>query len=425
VHLGYGRTLAGRVAAGAGFNANRLRTAEAPAFGFGLEVVKTGRKYNLACTQFHHTMAGNNGSGDTHGRDIIRVASITEFERRGGRLGPEEGPGTHPEGRVSPGQGRGREATQPHNTALEVERGEPVHPEQEHGAGIVPPLSPGVWEYKKESHEGDQAHPSIYPEYSYKDYAAWGMVVDQNACIGCNACVVACQAENNIPIVGREQVRKGREMHWIRIDRYHRGGAEDPETYFQPMLCMHCEKAPCEPVCPVAATVHSHEGLNMMVYNRCVGTRYCSNNCPYKVRRFNFLKWVAGAGGPNTLNFELPVLKLVNNPEVTVRGRGVMEKCTYCVQRINRVRQRAKMEGRPIRDREVVTACAQACPTEAILFGDVNDVNSLVARTKREPHNYGLLTELNTQPRTTYLARLRNPNPEIEPETSEEESHGH
>jgi molybdopterin-containing oxidoreductase family iron-sulfur binding subunit len=187
---------------------------------------------------------------------------------------------------------------------------------------------------------------------------------------------------------------------------------------------MHCEKAPCEPVCPVAATIHSHEGLNMMVYNRCVGTRYCSNNCPYKVRRFNFLKWTAGKGGPNTLNFDLPVLQLVNNPEVTVRGRGVMEKCTYCVQRISRARIEAKKGERRLRDGEVVSACAQSCPTDAIIFGDVNDRGSAVSKLKREGHNYSLLEELNTQPRTTYLARLRNPNPELATERSEVSSHG-
>jgi MoCo/4Fe-4S cofactor protein with predicted Tat translocation signal len=247
---------------------------------------------------------------------------------------------------------------------------------------------------------------TLYPEYQYP-LSAWGMVIDQSACTGCNACVVACQAENNIPIVGRNEVTRAREMHWLRIDAYHTGDLDNPQTFHQPMLCVHCEKAPCEPVCPVAATVHSSEGLNEMVYNRCVGTRYCSNNCPYKVRRFNFLQYA---------DQTLPILQLVRNPEVTVRDRGVMEKCTYCVQRINAARIAAKKEDRRIRDGEVVTACQAACPSQAIVFGDINDLDSSVAQLKNHPLNYGVLNELGTQPRTTYLAALRNPNPEIESE---------
>ena len=247
-------------------------------------------------------------------------------------------------------------------------------------------------------------HESLYPEYEYKGYA-WGMAIDLGACVGCNACVVACQSENNIPVVGRDQVRRGREMHWLRIDRYYKGYAGSPETFFQPVPCMHCEKAPCEVVCPVNATVHDSEGLNVMVYNRCVGTRYCSNNCPYKVRRFNFLLFQ---------DWETPSLKLARNPDVSVRSRGVMEKCTYCVQRIQRAKIESEKENRRVRDGEVVTACQAACPTEAIVFGDINDRNSRVARLKAGPRNYGLLEELQTQPRTTYLAAVRNPNPEIE-----------
>jgi Fe-S-cluster-containing dehydrogenase component len=244
---------------------------------------------------------------------------------------------------------------------------------------------------------------TLYPPHEYKGYA-WGMAIDLNACIGCNACVVACQAENNIPIVGKSQVTVGRAMHWLRIDRYYNGCVDDPDTYFQPVLCMHCENAPCEVVCPVAATVHDDEGFNVMVYNRCVGTRYCSNNCPYKVRRFNFLQYT---------DDHTPVLKLLRNPNVTVRSRGVMEKCTYCVQRISAARIQAEKDRRVIRDGELVTACQASCPTEAIVFGNINDLNSRVSKLKATQLNYGLLTDLNTRPRTTYLARLRHPHPDL------------
>jgi molybdopterin-containing oxidoreductase family iron-sulfur binding subunit len=332
VHLGYGRTHAGQIGGGTGFNAYAVRTADAPWFGSGLEIRKTGQYTSLSCTQHHHSMEG---------RNLVRGSTLAGYRE---------------------------------------------HPHFIHELGHDP--SPDL---------------TLYPRHEYAGYA-WGMAIDLGACTGCNACVIACQAENNIPIVGKAQVAVGREMHWIRIDRYYGGNLENPETLHQPVLCMHCENAPCEPVCPVGATVHSSEGLNDMVYNRCVGTRYCSNNCPYKVRRFNFLLYA---------DYVTPSLKALRNPDVTVRSRGVMEKCTYCVQRINAARITAEKEDRKIRDGEIVTACQAACPAQAIVFGDINDPNSRVSQRKAEPLSYGLLTELNTRPRTTYLARLRNPNPEI------------
>lgn len=333
VHLGYGRTHAGRVGGGMGFNAYALRTSDAPWFGSGVEIRKTGESYPLSCPQDQSTMDG---------RHVVRTGTLEEFHQ---------------------------------------------HPEFVHEMG-----------------EDPAPDETLYPPVKYEGNA-WGMSIDVGSCIGCNACTIACQAENSIPVVGKEQVERGRIMHWIRVDRYYSGGLDNPETYHQPVPCMQCENAPCEPVCPVGATVHNKEGLNDMVYNRCVGTRYCSNNCPYKVRRFNFLLFQ---------DWYTPTLKMQRNPNVTVRSRGVMEKCTYCVQRINAARITAEKEDRRIRDGEIVTACQAACPAEAITFGDINDPNSRVAKLKATSLNYGLLTELNTRPRTTYLARLKNPNPEIE-----------
>ena len=352
LHLGYGRRAGGRVAEGAGFDVYPLTSEDSPWGGVGARVEKTGKRAVLASAQMHFSMEG---------RDIVRMGTLEEY-RRNPSLKPEHAHGEAP-----------RDLT--------------LYSDEE----------------KRREQEGVQQ---------------WGMAIDLNLCMGCNACVTACQAENNIPVVGKDQVQRGREMHWIRIDHYYGpragdGSGDNPTHVVQPINCMQCENAPCEPVCPVAATVHSHEGLNQMVYNRCVGTRYCSNNCPYKVRRFNYLNYQFAQKNFDRKE-DIPLLKLLNNPDVTVRGRGVMEKCTYCVQRINAARIEAKKKGRDIRDGEVVTACQQACPSQAIVFGDVSDPNSRVSQIKRNQRNYALLGELNTRPRTTYLARVTNPNPEIE-----------
>jgi molybdopterin-containing oxidoreductase family iron-sulfur binding subunit len=335
VHLGYGRSRGGRIAAGAGFNANAIRTSDAISFGAGVEVARTGDTFSLACTQYHHLMEG---------RGLVRAATREEYLR---------------------------------------------DPKSVHDIPHIEPPPPKTL--------------TMYPEVKYDGYK-WGMAIDVNSCIGCNACVVGCQAENNIPVVGKDQVLRGREMHWLRVDTYYRGEVANPETYFQPVPCMQCENAPCEVVCPVGATAHSHEGLNDMVYNRCVGTRYCSDNCPYKVRRFNFLLYQ---------DFDTPALKLGRNPDVTVRSRGVMEKCTYCVQRINAAKIDSEKGDRQVRDGEIKTACEQACPADAIVFGNLNDPGSRVAKLQAEVRNYALLAELNTRPRTTYLAAIRNVNPEL------------
>jgi Fe-S-cluster-containing hydrogenase components 1 len=425
VPLGYGRYAAGRVgtqqtapgeAYEGWFDAYRLRTADAMNYVTGVTARPSGEAYRLATTQANHLMFGADIEKHEN-RDVVRFASYQEFTEKGGRVGPERhhGGGDHGD---EHGAEHGAEA---HASEHSDDHGN-AHGAEEQGE-ITADWYRKEWSYVEKSKADKENLPSLYPNYSYKGFNAWAMSIDLTTCIGCNACVVACQAENNIPTVGKEQVGRGREMHWLRVDHYFSADAADPaglehpeevESHFMPVPCMHCEKAPCEPVCPVAATIHSHEGLNQMIYNRCIGTRYCSNNCPYKVRRFNFLKWSAGKGGPRTVNYDLPVLKLSANPDVTIRGRGVMEKCTYCVQRINGARIEAKKEGREIRDGEIQTACQQACPTRTIIFGDLNNPDSQVSRLKREPHDYALLAELNTRPRTTFLARIKNPNPNIQ-----------
>jgi molybdopterin-containing oxidoreductase family iron-sulfur binding subunit len=349
--LGYGRKKAGYTGTNKGFNAYAVRASDAlwTVSAPSSAIKKTGEDYPLACTQYHFSMEG---------RQILATGTLEEY-------------------RKNP------------NFA------------NEHAEAPLKELSL----YKGEA------------EYPY-DRDKWAMAIDLNKCNGCNACVVACQSENNIAVVGKDQVMRGREMHWIRVDRYYekaKSATNDPSSYdeslfnpptfFQPVPCQQCENAPCEQVCPVGATAHSAEGLNDMTYNRCIGTRYCSNNCPYKVRRFNFLRFQ---------DWETPQLKLLRNPEVTVRSRGVMEKCTYCVQRINNARIESEKASVPIHDGAIVTACEQACPTEAIVFGNANDKNSRVAKLKAQQRNYSLLGELNARPRTTYLAAVRNPNPELE-----------
>jgi MoCo/4Fe-4S cofactor protein with predicted Tat translocation signal len=332
IHVGYGRTRAGRVGNATGFNAYVLRGSTSPWYG-AAEVSATGDHYDLVCTQDHWTLEG---------RNIVRSTDLEGFKKE-----PEFA--------------------------------------------------------RRMEHMKLDRRISLYPQYEYTGNQ-WGMAIDLNTCTGCGSCVVACQAENNVPVVGKEQVSRNREMHWLRVDRYYEGDPNNPSTFMQPMPCQQCENAPCEVVCPVAATVHSEEGLNDMVYNRCVGTRYCSNNCPWKVRRFNFLLYA---------DWNTESLKLQRNPDVTVRSRGVMEKCTYCVQRINAARIDAKREDREIRDGEILTACQASCPTDSIVFGNINDPNSAVTALKKSTRNYATLEELNTRPRTTYLAAVRNPHPSL------------
>jgi MoCo/4Fe-4S cofactor protein with predicted Tat translocation signal len=346
--LGYGQKRAGRVGrlddhgAARGYDAYSVRPAGAQYAGPG-SITLTPEHWNIAVTQGHFKMEE---------REPVRVANLEEYRKN-------------------------------ENFAHESKNEEPQD-------------------------KSTKEEESLYPDFRNKNWYsryAWGMAIDLNSCVGCQACAVACQAENNISVVGKEQVQRGREMQWIRIDAYFEGDPANPNVYFQPVPCMQCENAPCEPVCPVAATTHSTEGLNDMVYNRCVGTRYCSNNCPYKVRRFNFLLFA---------DFDTPSLKMMRNPDVTVRSRGVMEKCTYCVQRINAARIAAEKDDRAIKDGEIIPACQQVCPTEAIVFGDINDPNSRVSKRKAQKRNYQLLAELNTRPRTTYIAAVRNPNPKLE-----------
>lgn len=386
--LGYGRTAAGMVGGDVdnnvrpvGVDAGPLRKSDSLHVALNATLTGTGEVFELATTQDHHAI-DETGLKEIAGRvgELVREGTLQQFS---------ETP---------------KFAQQTGHHDAEHESTDDAH----HSDG------------EESSHDENL---SLWEEPSY-DGHAWGMSIDLNKCVGCNACMVACQSENNVPIVGKDQVLIGREMHWIRTDRYFVGEVDDPQMVNQPVACHHCENAPCEQVCPVAATVHSDEGLNDMIYNRCVGTRYCANNCPYKVRRFNFFDYNDQLHQGNNELIQLGV-----NPEVTVRSRGVMEKCTYCVQRIQHVKIGAKNDARPIEDGEIVTACQQACPAQAIEFGDLNDPKSRVSEAHANPRAYGMLAELNVKPRTKYLARLRNPHPLLDSSTAEhsadsEDHHG-
>jgi MoCo/4Fe-4S cofactor protein with predicted Tat translocation signal len=364
VYLGYGRQV-GRVAGGAGFNAYQIRNSWAPFYATG-SVRKLDGKWGIAITKSHYQdhrpsflLGQGTGNNSLEGdealgpRGIIRYATLEEFK---------------------------------------------ANPNFAHEGEI---------------YETPSKDTSLFPNWPYNEANAWAMSIDMNSCTGCNACIVSCYAENNIAVVGKQQVRIGRNMQWIRIDTYFEGDLSAPRAHFQPMNCQHCENAPCEQVCPVGATIHTPEGLNMMVYNRCVGTRYCSNNCPYKVRRFNFLLY------SDVYDWDNKNLALMHNPDVSVRSRGVMEKCTYCVQRINAAKITADKENRNIRDGEIVTACQQACPANAIVFGNINDPQSRVSKLRAEQRSYQVIPDQNARPRTQYLAEVLNLNEELEEKPTE------
>jgi len=344
VELGFGRDI-GRISRGVGSDVNVIRKSTAINIASGFKVAKAPGKHTLACVQDHHGMDEEQLAADAIQErlpTIVRESSLSDYQKD--------------------------------------------------------PAFAMAFAEKEELR-------SLWKEHDYSDGNQWGMAIDLNTCTGCSACTIACQSENNIPVIGKEEVNNGRDMSWIRLDRYFSGDVEDPEMVFQPIACQHCEMAPCEGVCPVAATTHSEDGLNEMAYNRCIGTRYCANNCPYKVRRFNFFNFTK----------DMPeIVQMAMNPDVTIRFRGVMEKCTFCVQRINVAKIEAKNDSRDLVDGDVVVACQQACPTDAIAFGNINDPQSEVSRIKAQNRDYALLGELNLQPRTSYGAKLRNLNPAID-----------
>jgi molybdopterin-containing oxidoreductase family iron-sulfur binding subunit len=373
--LGYGRRNTGRVGTGAGFNAYLLRDSAALGFDVGATVKATGSKYH--------------DPRDENFLDLIKITGLVTTQDHTSTVARLKGLVSTQDHHAVEGRPLAREAS------LSEFRKEPDFAKHE----VHLPELKSLWDGPS------YMVPQIGKPAVGFTGQQWGLAIDLSACVGCNACAIACQAENNIPIVGKAQVRKGREMAWIRVDRYFSGDTDNPEAIQQPVTCMQCENAPCENVCPVGATVHSGDGLNDMVYNRCVGTRYCANNCPYKVRRFNYLDFRGDV---------TEIAKLMYNPDVTLRSRGVMEKCTYCVQRIRGAQRDAKLHGEDrVTDGVITPACAQACPAEAIVFGDITDPNSRVSLVKKSQRNYEMLAELNVKPRTSYLARIRNLNPEL------------
>jgi molybdopterin-containing oxidoreductase family iron-sulfur binding subunit len=384
VHLGFGRTEAGTVGSGVGFDAYTLRTSDAPYSASGLKVTRGKGTYDLCVTKVHSIE--HRGAYAQH--DLQHVLDD--------KKGTYSLPGHEAQERAIIRYATVEEAKKTPNFAHEGSQ-ETLTDKVGYG-----PL--GEDPQKDDSMFGKSWAYDHQDASTQKTQYAWGMSIDLNSCIGCNACIVSCYAENNIPVVGREQVKIGRNMQWLRIDTYFEGDLSAPRAHFQPMACQHCENAGCEQVCPVGATVHTPEGINTMVYNRCVGTRYCSNNCPYKVRRFNFLLYA---------DYDTESLKFMRNPDVSVRSRGVMEKCSYCIQRIEAAKIQADKENRAVREGEIVTACQQACPTDAIIFGNLNDAGSKVAVRKRQERDYPVLADLNFRPRTTYVAGVINPNPEL------------
>jgi len=434
LHLGYGRTEVGKIGAGTGFNASLIRPADGSFFAGGVQVEPTGGTYRIATTSQHNLIAPK-GKGTTwqdgtwltnndaktklinnvlapetsdldvdgtQGRDVVRVGTFADFQKGNlptsihDKIGvPFAWPDNPPEI---------EEAIQkviPEADRLQKNRqlsGNPSFYPRDSDYLALTPYKDASVEKEAEKEAKDAGRNGVTQQ--------WGMSVDLQSCIGCNACIIACQSENNSATVGKDQVLMGREMHWMRIDTYHRGSFDNPETYYEPMFCQHCEKAPCAPVCPFNAVMNSPDGINEQIYNRCVGTKYCENNCPYKVRRFNFLQYSDQIS---------PVIQLMENPNVTVRSRGVMEKCNFCIQRVRAADWQTKKEGsRDVRDGEIQVACQQSCPTDALWFGDINDPKSKVSKLKRGPFTFGILTEYNTMPRVTYLARFKNPNPAIE-----------